>query len=58
MPELPETNNKSQREGHCARLERAFQDLAQQAPSDCLRWSELASSGADAARSRDAAEVL
>jgi hypothetical protein len=46
-----------QRENNYARLERAFEDLAQHAPDDYEHWADLASSGAEAARNKDAAGV-
>lgn len=46
-----------QRENNYPRLERAFEDLAQHAPSDYGHWADLASTGAEAARQQDAAGV-
>jgi hypothetical protein len=46
-----------QRENNYGRLERAFEDLAQHAPPDYARWTDLASHGAEAARNKDSAGV-
>jgi hypothetical protein len=46
-----------QRENSYPRLARAFEDLAQHAPAGYTRWTDLASSGAEAARNKDAAGV-